>query len=575
MRQFVSQEMSYRRSIGESDHIDMVTLNRILEKSDKAARKDISQVVYDPTRTTATEALRFVSPFLSAHIDGLQRWGGLIAEKPQFLGRAAQTYNAPVAANLVTDRYGRPVGQDGYVDVRDENGQITGREFVPITERIMTLRMPGDTKNVAGVGEVPAGGIPISLTAINTILPGDPWFNPGAGPFVQVAASELAKREPSVGDFLQWATVLPYGPSEDWYDPLLPKYMREAWDAYTAGEAGSEAYQRAYLSEYQRQMADYANGGEAPDMDEVAGNARRFMFLEAFVSWASPAQTQQTPLTGSPYQFFADQYKAMQEVDPENAQALFLQRYGEDYFAFTASLSQSMGIASTVSADETANRYMDLIERDPDMASLIIGDVYNAGEFSPSVYRRQMNQLISGQRVRQPLTAEEAIRENQRDLGWQRYNAAMHQLDAALIRTGFTSYSQRGAESFQKAKRLIVDRLSAENEPWFEDFGEVQVNRMPMRIDAMRRIVQDENLLNDPFRSDIRVLSAYIQGRDLLKAELKRRGYQSISFDPGGNPMGENADLGYALRQMQLGFINADTRFGDLFHRYLENDDLS
>lgn len=576
MRDLISQEVGYRRAAGVDESLDMKTMNKILEKSDKLARKDISQIVYDPTRTTATEALRFLTPFLSAHVDGLQRWGGLIAEKPQFLATAAKIYNAPVAANMVTDQYGRHVDQNGYVEIRDpETGKVTGKQFVPLEKRVLTLRMPGDTKNVKGLGEVPTGGIPISLSALNTILPGDPWFNPGSGPYVQMAASQVAKAHPGVGDFLQWAKVLPYGPSENWYDAALPKYMRDAWDAFTAGDEGNTAYQQAYLAEYQRQMGEYANGGDAPDMKEVEKNAKRFMYLQAFTAWASPTQTKETPLTKSPYQFFVDQYKVMQEVDPKNAQALFMQKYGKDYFAFTASLSKSMGIASTVSAENTASMYKDLIARDPDMASLIVGDVYNKGNFSSSVYRKQMDELIGGERVRQKMTAEQAIKENQKDAGWQQYNKYMTMLDSAMIRAGFTSYNQSGAEALSAVKRQLTDIVASGNDAWAEDYGNVQMNKIPMRIDAMKRITSDERLMSDPMRSDLAVLKLYLNARDGLKAALNARGAQKLSFGVNDIPIGKNADIGQALNQMQLYFVNADTRFGDIFHRYLDRDDLS
>lgn len=584
MRELISQEISYRKSVGVTDDIPPETLNKMLHKSDRLARKDISQVVYDPTRTTATEALRFVAPFLSAHVDGLQRWAGLIAERPQFLGTAAKIYNAPVAANLVTDDKGRPVDQRGYAKVENpETGELE-EKFIPLEERVLTLRMPEETTNVKGVGEVRTGGVPIKMSALNTILPGDPWFHPGSGPFVQMSASAIAKAHPKTGDFLQWAKVLPYGPSENVYDPLLPKYMKDAWDAFTTNDPDNTAYQSAYLAEYQRQMGEYANGGDAPDMKLVEENAKSFMFLEAFTAWASPAQTKETPLTKSPYQFFVDQYKVMQEVDPENARDKFLQRYGKDYFVFTASMSKSMGIAATVSADETAEKFGDLIERDPSMASLVVGDINNKGEFSSSVYRKQMEQLVGGERVRQKLTAAEAIRENQKSLGWEKYNKYMGMLDAALIRSGFTSYGQKGTEELQEIKSQIIDIIGSNNEAWAEDFGEVQINKIPLRIKAMERITSDEKLMSDPLRSDLQVLRLYLGARAQLKAELTKRGAKRLSFGVetevegqtiGGEPMGENEDIGQSLRQLQLYFVNMDTRFGDVFHRYLDQDDLS
>lgn len=570
MKDLISQELSYRAESGMDESLSIEEMQKLLEKSDRLARKDISQVVYDPTRTTATEALRFVAPFLSAHVDGLQRWGGLIAERPQFLGTAAKVYNAPVAANLVTDRFGRVVGQDGNVTI--EGGE---KKFIPLSERVLTLRLPGNTKKVKGVGEVVEGGVRINLQSLNTILPGDPWFNPGSGPFAQVALSEVAKRQPALGDFMQWAKILPYGPSKDISDAFTPAYMRDAWEAYKAGDPDGEEYQKVYLAMIQKQSAEHANGGPKVDLNRAEEEAKEFIKFHALVNWVSPARTQDTPLTGTPYQFFIDQYKTMQEVDPKNAQANFLSKFGQDYFAFTAAMSKSMGIASTTSAQATAEKYKDLIEQRPELASLIVGDVYNKGGFSNSVYRQQFNELIGGEAIRKKLTADQAIKENQRDLGWQQYGALMNALDAALIRSGFKSYADRGAEQFQEAKRAAVEAIRQNNDAWYEDWGTTNRVAVPMRIEFMKKMFQDQELMSDPMRSELRVLQQYITVRDALKQQLNARGQKSVSFTEAGMPMGDAQDIGYALRQTQLYFMNADTRFSDVFHRYLENDDLS
>lgn len=571
MRQLIDQELGFRADAGLDDVLDMATMNKMLEKSDRLARKDISQVVYDPTRTTASEALRFIAPFMSAHMDGLQRWGGLIAEKPQFLAQAAKIYNAPVAANLVTDQSGNHVDQDGYADIIDPTtGKKVGRKFIPLEERIMNLRIPDGSKNVRG-----KASIPIRVSAINTILPGDPWFNPGTGPFAQIAASEIAKSSPGVGDFLQWSKILPYGPSQDTFDPMIPKYMKDAWNAFTAGDAGNNAYQEAFLQEWQRQMGDYANGGEAPDMKEVEKNAKQFMFLDAFTSWAMPAQNAATPLTGSPYQFFVDQYKTMQEIDPKNAKANFFKKYGSDYFAFTASLSKSMGIQASLSADAMAEKYGDLIAMDPDLAPLIVGDVYNQGKFSTSVYRKQMDQLLGGERVREKITAEQAIRENQKAMGWQQYSKYSTMLDAELIRSGFKAYNQAGAEPFAMLKQQLVGMLAEDNDAWYEDYGTTNTTQLPIRIKAMQRLVEDKDLSRDPMRNDLNGLRFYLSARDQLKAALAERGAKTLSFGVGGEPTGTNADIGMQLRSIQLMLVNNNLEFADIFHRYLENDDLS
>lgn len=579
MRQMIDQELSFRRDNGLSEDLDMTDLQKLLNKSDKLARKDISQVVYDPTRTTATEALRFVAPFLSAHMDGLQRWGGLIAEKPQFLGTAAKVYNAPVAAGLITDQYGRPVDQYGNVEVEDADGKKS-KQFTPMEKRTITLRMPGETKNIKGVGKVNAGGVRLSLSALNTILPGDPWFSPGTGPFVQLSGTAIAKQSPQMGDFLKWTKVMPYGPGEGLgvKDAFTPAYMKDAWAAFDAYALGgtTQAYSDNVLAEWQRQSAVHANGGEAPDWKKVQDNAKKFTFLEALTNWISPARTKETPLTKTPYQFFVDQYKTMQQTDPKNARANFFQKYGEGYFSFTASLSKSVGVQASLPAQHTAEMYGDLIAEDPDLAPLIVGDVYNQGKFSASVYRKQMDGLLNGVKLREKITPLEAIKENQKDLGWQQYNKYMTMLDAELIRSGFKSYNQSGADAFANVKTTLVDAMAEMYPEWHKDYSTVNMAKIPQRVNAMKKLVTDQRIMSDPMRAQELVpLAAYLEQRELLKKELTSRGAKKLSFGVDGSPTGENEDIGMQLRTLQLYMVNGSLGFSDIFHRYLEGDDLS
>lgn len=581
MRKMIDQELSFRRAAGKDDSIDMDTLNQMLHKSDKAARKTISTVVYDPTRTTATEALRFFSPFMAAHMDGLERWAGLVAEKPEFVTRAAKIYNAPVAAQLVTDQYGRPVDQNGMVSIEGPDGKIH-KEFVPIDGRTVTLRVPGQTEHIKGIGDVRTGGIPIRMSALNTILPGDPWFNPGAGPYMQIGMSEIAKKSPEMGDFFQWSKMMPYGPSKGRFDPLMPKYLKDAWNYYTTGETGSEQYGKAYLEEWQRQSAVAANGGPAVNLKEVERNAKHFMFLDALASWAMPAQNAATPLTGSPYQFFLDQYKAMQQIDPENARANFHAKFGDSYFPFTADLSKSIGIQASLSAENVSNEFGDLIAMDPSLSALFVGDVYNKGPFSTSVYRKQFDEYVGGVAKREKITPEEAIKENQIQLGWLQYNKYSQMIDAEMIRSGFHSYNQKGAEALTRMKQVAVEIVADGNDDWFNDFGTVNTSKLPLRIKAMQVMVQNKKIMSDPFRNDAKGIAAYLQQRELLQAELRARGAQKLSFGIGENantgmpdPTGENADIGMKLRTLQLYLVNNNLEFADVFHRYLEHDDLS
>lgn len=565
MRELIDDEQSYLREIGKSEEITTDVMNKMMARADTLARKDLSQVVYDPQRTTATQALRFVAPFLSAHIDGLERWAGLVAEKPELLNTASKIYNAPVAANLVTNQNGELVGEDGYVNHTDKDGKIVGRTFVPMTERVLNLKVPGQTRNVKGIGNVQTGGVPIKISSLNTILPGDPWWNPGTGPLVQIAGSEWAKSNPAMGDFLQWAKVLPYGP-QGIIESITPKWSKELWSAWQADDPNNDRFQKAMLQEWQRQSAEHANGGPAPDMNKVRENAKSFYYLQALKAFAYPAQTNETPLTGTPYQFFVDQYKKLQDVNPRTAGDVFLATYGSDYYAFTASMNKSIGIASTAPAVETARMYNDIISQHPDLAGFIVGP-YNQGTYSASANAALQEMTINGQKAKEKMTAYDAISENQRSLGWQTFTKMSGALDAALFRAGYHSYQESGAEGFVKLKNMMVGVLGQQYPSWEKDYSTTDKNAIPRRISAMSALARDERLLSDPMRTDVKMLNVYLVKRSQFKKELMARDNKSLTAE-------SNLDLAKRWAMTQYTLAQADTKFNDVFNRYLGNDSL-
>lgn len=568
MRTLIGQDASYKASVGKGKDFTPQELERMKDKADKLARKDMSQIVYDPTRTTGGEALRFVFPFFNAHADGLARWAGLVAERPEQFTKLAKIYNAPVSANMVTDKYGNVLDSDGTVTVKDpKTGEFIEKHKVNIEDRVLQLRLPWKVGN--------QGAYPIKLSAVNTILPGDPWFNPGSGPMIQIPASQVAKSSPEVGDFLQWAKILPYGP-QNLTDSITPKYMRAMYDRYKAGDPDGEAYQSAFLAAYNRRVAEYHEKGDEAKftIKDVENDAKAFLNLQILESWGSPSQSMDSPLTGSPYQFYVDEYKKMLEVYGGDAKDVFLEKHGEDYFSFTASLNKSMGIAATHSADAMAQKYKDLIEMDPDMAPFIIGNVYNGGPFSTSVYKKQLEESFGGEWVREKITAKNAIEANQVEQGWKVWNQVKMSLDATLIRAGFTSYSQSGAEGLNEMRQRAIENISNEFPSWGNEYMVADRGKIPSRIEAFDRLSRDERLLSDPMRSEVKILRYYLDKRAMYQAALRQRGAKQLSYDAAGNPIGENADIGQAWDYEVTSMINSNTAFNQLYNRYLSNDRL-
>lgn len=577
MENLIRQQYHFKMQNFGDDTITPKEWEQMNQKAAARAKKKMSQVVYDPVNTVGSQGLRFVYPFFKPWIDGIDRWAGLIAERPEQLTKLSKIYNAPIAANLVTDNEGHHVGSDGYATVETVDPitgkKVTERRFVPLKERVLHLKMPW----ASGPGKELAA---IRMASLNTILPGDPWFDPGSGPIVQVAGNQLAKSSPQMGDFLQWAKILPYGPQDSTIDLFTPKYMADAYNAFVGRDVNNEKYQQAVLDIYNMKVAHYyeqLRAGESakpPTMKEIQREAKNFLWLQVLTDWLSPVSVKNTPMSGTKYQFFVDQYKALQAADPVNARDQFLSMFGEDYAGFTTSLTKSMGIAASIPADKQMEKYRDLIAEDPDMAPLVVGDVYNGGPFSSSVYLKQLHDEVGGERVRRKLTAEEAIADTRVQEGWRQYMQTTTALDAELIRAGFTSYTQRGAEVFQQAKQNLVNNLASQNPGWAKAFGQTDRNAVPNRIRFMEKMVTDPRIMSDPMRKDAQVLAQYLVVRNQFKQMLAQRGLQGLSFNEAGQPSGQAPDIGYAWREYQMYFKNSSVQFAKLFNRYLSNDDL-
>lgn len=577
MERLITQQYQYRMQKFGDDAITPKEWEQMNQKAATRAKSQMRQLVYDPVNTVGSQGLRFVYPFFKPFLDGADRWSGLVAERPAQLGKLAKIYDAPVAANLVTDTDGHHVDENGMASVRtyDRN---TGtwkveKTFVPLAERVLHVKAPW-AKASAG------DKFSIRMASLNTILPGDPWFDPGSGPIVQLAGNQLAKSSPQVGDFLQWAKILPYGPSDDSIDLLTPKYMSDAYHAFMGEDTDNVKYQQAVLDIYNLKTAQYydqmrqGKHAEPPKMSDIQKGAKHFLWLQALTSWMSPVSVKNTPLTGTKYQYFVDQAKALQSTGDPQWRDRFLSQFGEDYIGFTADLTKSMGISASQSAEKQLQKYKDLITEDPSMAPLVAGNVYNGGPFSSSIYLKQLHEEVGGVKVRERVTAQEAINEVRTQEGWRQYMASTKALNAELIRAGFTSYAQTGAEVFQQAKQNLVANISEQNPGWAHAFSTTDRNAVPNRIGFMQKMVQDPTLMNDPMRSDVHTLAEYLQVRDAMKQQLAQRGLQQLSFDESGAPAGQAPDIGAAWRQYQMYFQNKSLNFETLFNRYLANDDL-
>jgi hypothetical protein len=555
------------------------------------ALRDTRKLVFDIAhRSDVGAALRFVSPFFSATAESFQRWGRIIADRPQVVGYANDFYNAPVAAGAMQDADGNTIDRNGYSYTIDPKTGKAVKRLVPKNERYIVGRMPKwVVKTPLGVAlgvEPSAGNFRLSQNSMDIVTQGDPWYNPGVGPIVQIPVNEFVKDKPKAAEVARHLGVLPFGPQNG--GPfgsggvgaaaafLLPTTIK---NFMTSFDTSDQRYQAVKMQIMQRAIFEHDQLGKPmPTAKQIASQTRNYWLFSAASAFMQPMATQKQ----DKYQFFRDQYNALRRVNPLTADDEFLKRYGESYFIFAQSQSKNeSGIPATTKAVELEKKYGDLIAQHPELGALIIGPEGN-GPFSPEAYSYQLNTPVTpggAEMQRTKMSADQALEENQRRLGWSKWTAMMNGLNAELRNRGLTSFGDSGAEDLKATKQASAILWSQPllpngrpnpyyNEAWSKDFETYDTLKYDRLIPGMMQVANSE-LARDPNRSDLRSLKTYLLGRLAVNQLLAQR---AASGGAKTLVAQSNSDLANAWQAFVDGLIGKDTRFGDLHSRYLARD---
>lgn len=545
------------------------------------ALKDTRKLVFDIAhRSDVASALRFTSPFFSATAESFQRWGRIIADRPAVVGYAGSWYNAPLGAGAMQDMDGNQILPNG-----KSFDSATGKwRDVPKSERYIVTRVPkwvadsplGKAFNITEAG----GKLSLSQNSMNMVTQGDPWFNPGVGPIVQVPVAEFVKDKPRNAEMARELGILPFGPPtggpvDRLMQQVAPKTVR---DFITAYDTSDQRYQQIKMQIMQRSIFEHETQGKRMlTPQEIADKTKRYWLFSASSAFLQPVATQRK----DPYQFFRDQYNNLRRNDPKTADDQFLERYGESYFIFAQEITKSQGVAPTIKALDLAKKWGPLIAKNPEMAALIIGPDGD-GPFSREAYAYELNHPLvpgGGEMMRSKITADQAMKENQRRLGWAKFTKKMNSLTAGLHKAGFSSFEDPGAEEFLADKKAWTKVYSEPlypdgtvnpdyNEEWSKDYLSFDPRKYERMIPALTNLARSD-LAKQANRSDLRVLGEYLGGRQALVEQLSQL---KAAGEPSTLAAKKNAALRYQWVTFVDSLIESDTRFGDLHSRYLSRD---
>lgn len=534
-----------------SDIIDADTANMLMRGARQGARKDMQGLLYDVSRfTDMGHMLRFVSPFFNAWFNAMGSWSKLFMENP---GLIARTYEAKRAL------------WDSSFSVNTSTGQPAD-DKTPLDQLGFVVHLPKALHGVMGGMTT----LPISATKLVSPTYVDSIGSPGFGPLVTVPVNRWVKDHPAsinspivksmLGGFIDknsFAQIVPSGVSDA---ATLVKML-------AGNPQDIPQLAKTTWSVYQEQSWDFANGQRhsPPSMADAQRQAEYLTLMDMFVNRLAPLGFKPAPQ----HQFLVDQYRQMQIADPKNYRQNFYDKWGPAGMIFTQSLTTDpSGIPATAGAVKAIGKYKSLLSKYPELGAVIVGPEGN-GNFDDLAYQWE---VANG--LRKALTPTEAAKQSNINVGWMEYGKARAALQAQVQARGLKSLNDPGAKDLKAQLSNFVSATGDDaagntlyNKDFYANYTAFNQNDYQNRLSAVLKIAQDPSLYSNAMRGDIRVLQSYSQLRDATYADLQSRTNKSIKSRA-------NFDIARNYDEQVSQMISADTRFAQLYERYLSKDDF-
>lgn len=573
--------------------------NLDIERIDHAARekslKQLKNLLYDgDTTSNIAHRFRMVMGFMPAWEDSIKTWGRIVTENPSALISGGKLWNAPNEMSLGEtwdeNVVNEETGQRGAFvprfqvvrEIKDKDGNGTGKfEKAPVNYDVFSWN--DNSEIVVRLPKAIADKIPGSRSGVwyidkasaDLVAQGETWWLPSAGPLTQIAISEITLRNPiALGDVRKWA--IPFGPTTR--DPLKALMPATYKRLYESGQSITDnSYSVVYMNNLQTEITRMRlHQREALPlnelMKEVKGRTDNQYYLKAFVNFFLPFSAENV----SPFQYYIDKYQELRnqyggKVDANNrpidVDEMFRQRYGDDFYMFTTSLSKNnTGLPASARAYELSEKNRDLIAKDPEMARIYMSDLDDA-TFDQYVYAAQFEQEFGVGKTftaREKQSPEDAIRETNKKLGWAHYTKVNDYL------MSLEEQDPNMAEFVDYARARFGEMIAKGNPDFAKDYFSSDPEKVPERINKMKQLVADPAIQGRP---EIRQLARYLVAREAFIQTLD-------AVDAAGGPKTLRSNdpaiqkLADMWKATQLDLAKGNTLFGRIYWRYLSNDQL-
>lgn len=532
---------------------------RMNKAAHAAALKETRSTLYTiENLSNAGEALRWIVPFFPAFENALRTWGRLAYTKPQILGYGALAWNVPNNLGLVVDEYGEPVDRSNMF--KDE------KHMVVLPQQVVDFV----NSRVPDIAQIPGD---FYQHGFNVVFPGGEWWWSGVGPMAQTPMVLWLRGKPETADVLRsvlsdniYNSVVPGGnPNTDLIDMWMSTTQRRL-----AAYWGDESENSAYATLKTTMVEDAYIKAQLEDRPVTERDIKRALD-DADAFWKATIRSAATDFTPgryvSEYEPQRNYWKVLlddQSLTWQQKIDTFKEKY-PDYMAITRSTSQAeTELSPTLATWQKITENPDLVDRLYEIDPSLVGMFGNVGNyddpFSYSVYGEYRNMKIGNRTVKQNLTPEQIVRNNEIIDGWNEHRAVKALLEDAAIRAGYTSINSKGAEAFKReledAEKQIAKRWPA----WGDEQG-TYTEMLPLYIKGSRILADNPDSVGEPeFTSTLR---EWLTIREQI-AEAKAA---TNDDDLKREIVALGAEAAAALRDTNIAFA-------DFYDRYLARDDF-
>jgi len=531
----------------------------------REALKESKTILYTVERySNIVPLLSFTMPFIQAAINTTRVTGKLLLSNPKPLIRPTTVWGDEWNEKLV------------------DKDPITG-------EPLITVQIPNSWRKYPGFKEIESVSFPV--TRINIPFSGEPWWNPGAGPVLQVFASNFVNAVPHFDLAVESKTgynipirknfeqyVLPYGPSREplSYDLLLPAWTKRGVSA------GLKMNNQSFLTSANKFLAienqKFRDGtrNDEPTPEEIVARTTWFFMLRLGFNQALAV----IPNLNLEYKQYFDIYRGYTEkYGIDKADALFYENYPEFYeMVITSPTKNTTGADATSISSQQISINESLIAKiqteDPYVTALITnawGVDRENNTFDRAAYNFQFRNTpaTGGQKFRETVSLEEATKDAKVGSGWAAYNKFMQAFDIKVQKNGFDSYSSRGAGFLKKERDAWIEQQELINPVWFNEYSDgFESGKYKSTLRAIDIVLNDEKFTESSwYKSDpaFKALEEYMIYREEIVQYLKNMSSQSI--DAQSNKFVKD-DVDKKVRELK----NTSPKFSLWYDRYLEQD---